>query len=130
MGVIGACLPILRAPIAQFFPQWFTTKNSARRGNRYYYEDRGTDEYGMQSLPKRQKDGSQIARHNASVSAGGIGGGLFGGPPRKSSDELGIIEASPETMERYGDHDRGNMSTKHPHAIKKTVGVSVERTSY
>lgn len=127
VGVIGACLPILRAPLTQWLPQWFPRKRSTARTSRYYHDDRFTNEYVLQNVSGKQQD-SHMSRHEVFVA-----GGKVRSDPRRS-DELGIIDmvrASPEFgVGALPAHEAHDIEERYdyPHAIKKNVSVSVRRT--
>lgn len=120
IGVTGACLPILRQPFTQWFPQWFATKRSTNK----YYDARWTDDYALQNVSNGQTGGSQqYARHNVSVS----GGDLFRSNLRKS-DEMGIIEESWESRDADSGYEQDSVPGRTPRDIRKNVSVSVRRT--
>lgn len=119
MGVIGACLPILRILLTQWFPQWFSTKKSTKKN---YYDEGFSDDYALQNVSNKQKDGRQYPRHNVSVS----GGDLFRSGPRRS-DELGIIEESWETLDKDSGYEPDSRPRGDSRNIQKNVSYSVRR---
>ena len=86
MGIIGACLPILRQPLRAAFPRIFGTTPITSKPPRPYYDDRFTDEYVMQNFSGDKKNSGKRTWHDVSVS----GPELFKSSPRKS-DEMHII---------------------------------------
>lgn len=115
MGIIGACLPIMRQPVQHFFPRLWGSLKSSKRPSQPYDKD---EPYVLQDLSNPKKDGSHRTWHSVSVS----GPELFGSARRKS-DELGIIT---ETHEG-GDLDRGRLGRSPDRYIRKDIGYSVER---
>ncbi|KAK5116045.1 hypothetical protein LTR85_009327 [Meristemomyces frigidus] len=117
MGIIGACLPVMRQPLREYFPRIFG-RSKISSGPSPYYGDRFTDQYAMQSVSSRQKG------HNVTVS----GPDLFRSAPRKS-DELGIINEAVETGDRDsgGEMDGRSSTSQVQNAIRKNVVVSVDR---
>lgn len=119
MGIIGACLPVMRQPLKQHFPRLFGSSKNNKGPSKYYSDDRFTDQYVLQNVSNRAKDGSW----NISVS----GPDLFRSGQRKS-DELGIIREGLEgDRESSGDMDGGSSISQHHHGIRKNVVVSVDR---
>lgn len=123
MGIIGACLPVMRQPFKQYFPYLFGGTRTAKGPSRYYFEDRLTDDYVLQNVSNRQKDGSSSTWHNVSVS----GPELFKSARRKS-DELGIIGETVESRDTDsgGEMDGGSSMPRNQNAIRKNVVVSVD----
>lgn len=95
MGIVGACLPIMRQPLAQLFPSLIKSY-SARRAPRYY-EDRNSEPFVLQDFSGRQKDGASATWHSVSAS----GPERFKASIPRASDELGIIEET-ELGQRAG----------------------------
>ncbi|KAK5114282.1 hypothetical protein LTR62_002533 [Meristemomyces frigidus] len=123
MGIIGACLPVLRIPAKQYLPRLFGgSKDSGRQSSPYYESgDSFTDRYVLQKVSSdRPKDSGW---HNVSVS----GGDLFRSSARRKSDELGIIEESAEMAGKSPSipaWSNGSMSP-FPHAIRKESKVEI-----
>ena len=117
MGVIGACLPILRILLTQWFPEWFATKKSTRKN---YYDEGFSDDYALRNISNKQKDGRQYPKHNVSVS----GGEIFRSGER-GSDELRIIGQSRESLDGYSGHEHQPAYGRSPQAIHKNVSYSV-----
>lgn len=100
VGIIGACLPILRVPLKQHLPRIFGS-TSPRYGDPSappdYYDDHSfRDRYVLQKFShttsfgsgsdrsRRNKDGGKTSWRDISVSSSGGGGG-GGGPREKKS---------------------------------------------
>ena len=123
MGIVGACLPIMRQPLAQIFPSLIRSY-SARRAPRYY-EDRNSEPFVLQDFSGRQKDGGSTTWHSVSAS----GPERFKTSVPRESDELGIIEET-ET----GQHGRPERNTSGIYdeqelgqAIRKDVKYEIRR---
>ena len=102
MGIVGACLPIMRQPLAQIFPS-LVKSYSARRTPRHY-EDRNSEPFVLQDFSGRQKDGASATWHSVSAS----GPERFKSSVPRESDELGIIEDTEIGQhERHGRHTSG-----------------------
>jgi hypothetical protein len=123
MGIIGACLPIMRQPMAHIFPSLIKSYG-ARRPQRYY-EDRNSEPFVLQDFSGRQKDGVSTTWHSVSAS----GPERFKTSVPRQSDELGIIE---ETDARQHDRAGRNMSgifddRELGRAIRKDVKYEIQR---
>lgn len=88
VGVIGACLPIMRQPVRKWFPRLMGRSTEEAE---FYYDDTFAEQYGMQNVStgERHKPQLQAAWNSVSVS----------GPQsaRRESDELYILPR-PEDM--------------------------------
>lgn len=124
MGIIGACLPVMRQPLRQYFPRLFGGSKGSKGPSPYYTDDRFRNQYGLQNVSGRQRDGSNSTWHNVSVS----GPELWKSAPRKS-DELGIISETVETGDRDSGRelDEGSPMSLSQNGIRKNVAFSVER---
>ena len=122
MGIIGACLPVMRQPLKQYFPRWFGSSGSTRQ---YESNDMFVDHYALQHTSERQqryrKDG---AWHNVSIT----GPEHARSRPRKS-DELGIVGETVELENRDSSNemDRESPRSRVEDAIRKDVVFSVDR---
>ena len=85
MGIIGACLPLMRQPLAHIFPSLLRSHSSRRTP--HYSDDQKASPYGLQDLPGRQNDRPHETWH--SVPAAGLV--RFKGSGPRGSDELGIV---------------------------------------
>ena len=119
MGIIGACLPVMRQPLKQFLPRLFGSSKSAGR----YYDDRFTDEYVLQNVSNPQKDGSNTTWHNVSVS----GPEYFRPSQQRKSDELRIIGDTLENADRDSGAEVDGTSSMSQNVIPKNVVVHVDR---
>ncbi|KAL7951348.1 putative PTH11-typeG-protein-coupled receptor [Trichoderma barbatum] len=116
-GIIGACLPTLRQPLAQLFPRFFETtmKNSNQNDNR----TPGKGAFTLSNLSRQASHpgmwrGGGHSRQVVSVSGPETGMG-------RKSDELYIID------DALKDNDSGS-DAPGSHGISKTVDVV--RTSF
>ncbi len=113
MGIIGACLPLMRQPIKKIWPK--LVGSSGRRTP--YYDDEVSDQHVMQNVSNSQAE-SQSKAWSASDP--------FRSRPRKS-DELGIISEGAET--KYGDsgNETGGYTLGMSDGIRKDMVYSVDR---
>jgi len=130
IGIIGACLPVMRQPLRQYLPRLFGTSRNGKPSRSYYADDRFVDQYVLQNVSGGQKQGSQGTWHDVSIS------GPLHTQHHKSasreSDELRIIDGMAEVGHRDGDSggelDEKSSKSHRSNAIRKDVVVSVDRT--
>lgn len=124
MGIIGACLPVMRQPLKQLFPRLFGASKSPAVPSPYYSDDTFANQYALKEILSRQRDGSGTSWHKVSLS----GPELFKSAPR-NSDELGIIHDTQETgrTDSGGDIVGQRPLSRGRHGIRKKVVVSVDR---
>jgi hypothetical protein len=115
VGIIGACLPLMRQPLKQVWPRLF---GSSRKREQYYYDDQFSDQYVLQNVSNGQRG---AAWNTVSVS----GPELFKSAQRKS-DELGIIDETLEADGASGKSESGVPSAK-GRTIRKEIAYSIDR---
>lgn len=125
MGIIGACLPIMRQPLANLFPSLLRSYSS-RRSPRYY-ENRISEPYVLQDLSGRDKGGVHAAWNSISAS----GTDKFKTSAPRESDEYGIIaDAAQELASEEHGKGKGNLygvGDRWGHGIKKEIGYEIRR---
>lgn len=124
MGIIGACLPVMRQTLKRHCGVIFGTLRSTKSEGQYYYDDSFAERYVMQNMSNKQKPSAESSWHNVSVS----GPDFLRSSPRKS-DELGIITEAREIGDRdSGAEDSGSSRSRLGNGIRKEFAVSVDRS--
>lgn len=126
MGIIGACLPVMRQPLKQYLPRIFGTKSGSKGSKGCYSDDRFADQYVMQNVSNRAKEGPAAAWNSVSVS----GPDYYKSSQNRKSDELGIINDAMDISDRDSGADADELSAnsyRQHNAIRKKVTVSVDR---
>ena len=119
MGIIGACLPVMRQPLRQYLPWLFGT---SKEPGYYYSEDRFDNHYALRDVSDPAKDGGRDAWHKVSIT----------GPDayksnKRHSDELHIINETMENADKDSSKDSGSAWSHGPTGIRRDVSVSVSR---
>lgn len=115
MGIIGACLPILRQPLKKLLPKVFGSKNATR--GYYYSDDRFADQYALRNVAaKKPNDASW---HTASIS----GPEVFNRSGRRESDELEMIGERAEIDKQSEASGDGKVDE----GIRRFTTVTVDR---
>jgi len=119
MGIIGACLPVMRQPLKQAFPRMFGTSRRTKSSRPDFSDDRFVEQYMLQSVSHRHKCGGSASWNDVS--------GPHGSGARKS-DELEIIDKDVDAGQRYhaGGYD-ADSDLQLISGIRKDVVVSVNR---
>ena len=119
MGIIGACLPVMRQPARQYLPWLFGT---SKEPGYIYSEDRFDNPYPLRDLSGREKDGGQDTWHKVSIT----GPDMYRSTKRRS-DELHIIKETMEDAENQSSGDSGSALSQLPTGIRRDVSVHVSR---
>ena len=119
MGIIGACLPVMRQPLRQYLPWLFGT---SRDPGYVYSEDRFDNHYPLRDVSDKPRDAGRETWHNVSIT----------GPEacrftRKDSDELYIIDETVENADKESSKDSGSARSRQQTGIRRDVSVSVSR---
>lgn len=120
IGIIGACLPILRQPLRAAFPKIFGTAPATSRQRRYYEDDQFTDEYVLQNYSGDKKGGNKRAWHDVSIS----GPEIFKSVERKS-DEMHIIHNGAAFDNNSGGSWNEPAGSRNQDHIRKDMSYSV-----
>jgi hypothetical protein len=123
MGIIGACLPLMRQPLRQFFP-WLMGTSHRRAAE--HYEDSFSEHYVLQNV----SSGTRFDKHEPWNSVTVSGPTPFDkSASRKESDELGIIEEMYAVRDGESGRDGTRTPTQHElgKGIRKDFEYSIAR---
>lgn len=118
MGIIGACLPILRQPLRAAFPRIFGTEPATSKPR--YYDNRFENEYVLQNFSTDKKSSGKRTWNDVSIS----GPELFKSTPRKS-DEMHIVHYGADFDNHSGGSLNETTGSQAQRQIRKETSYSV-----